>query len=392
MLGFSQERGHLEVEAGIEWPALIAQCHELQRGGAAPGWGIAQKQTGADRLTLGGTASANAHGRGLTLKPFVGDVEALQVVDANGDLRLCSRAENPELFRLIVGGYGLFGIISSVTLRLAPRRKLERVVEVVTAEILATRFEQRIADGFLYGDFQFVIDPRAEDFLRRGVFSCYRPVANATPMLATQRELSDDDWKELLYLAHVDKNAAFERYSSYYLTTSGQLYWSDTHQLSPYFDGYHRAIEKRLHTPEGSEVITELYVPRPRLGDFLAAAAGSLREHGDEVVYGTVRLIERDDETLLAWARERYACIVLNLHVVHSEEGRRRAGEAFRGLIDLAIARGGSFYLTYHRYATRTQLEACYPRFLEFLRKKLEYDPQERFQSDWYRHTRRLLT
>jgi hypothetical protein len=54
----------------------------------------------------------------------------------------------------------------------------------------------------------------------------------------------------------------------------------------------------------------------------------------------------------------------------------------------MAIRRNGSFYLTYHRHATRAQLEACYPRLREFLRLKRAYDPREQFQSDWYRHYR----
>ena len=38
-------------------------------------WAIAQKQTGADRLSLGGAIAANIHGRGLTLPPLVADIE-----------------------------------------------------------------------------------------------------------------------------------------------------------------------------------------------------------------------------------------------------------------------------------------------------------------------------
>ncbi len=56
-------------------------------------------------------------------------------------------------------------------------------------------------------------------------------------------------------------------------------------------------------------MISELYVPRPALDEFLSAAARSLRAHEADVVYGTVRLVERDDETVLAWAREPWACI-----------------------------------------------------------------------------------
>ena len=36
------------------------------------------------------------------------------LVDAAGALRRCSRTENRELFQLAIGGYGLFGVITSV--------------------------------------------------------------------------------------------------------------------------------------------------------------------------------------------------------------------------------------------------------------------------------------
>ena len=47
-----------------------------------PRWGIVQKQTGADRLSLGGALSCNAHGRGLALKPIVDQVESFDLLDA----------------------------------------------------------------------------------------------------------------------------------------------------------------------------------------------------------------------------------------------------------------------------------------------------------------------
>ena len=74
-----------------------------------------------------------------------------------------------------------------------------------------------------------------------------------------------------------------------------------------------------------------------------------------------------------------------------TESGVARAAYSFRRLIDLAAARGGSYYLTYHRWATRAQLEACHPRFGEFLRLKQQYDPGELLQSEWYRHHRDLF-
>jgi FAD/FMN-containing dehydrogenase len=57
----------------------------------------------------------------------------------------------------------------------------------------------------------------------------------------------------------------------------------------------------------------------------------------------------------------------------------------------LAARRGGTYYLTYHRYATRNQVESCYPQFAEFLRLKKKYDSEEIFQSDWYRRYRTMF-
>ena len=53
---------------------------------------------------------------------------------------------------------------------------------------------------------------------------------------------------------------------------------------------------------------------------------------------------------------------------------------------DAALRRGGSFFLTYHRHASRRQLECAYPQFSGFLAEKRRHDPQGLFCSDWYRH------
>jgi FAD/FMN-containing dehydrogenase len=384
-LHLDRERGILAVESGIEWPELIDHYLAVQNRDRRP-WGIAQKQTGADRLTMAGTMAANAHGRGLKMKPFISNVESFVLVDATGAVRTCSRTENPELFRLVHGGYGLFGIVTSLQLRLVPRKKIERVVEIRTLDDLTTAFEQRVSSGFEFGDFQFSVQRDSDDYLHKGVFSCYRPVPMETPVPAAQKQLSDENWRQLLYLAHTDPKKAFERYAEYYLSTNGQVYWSDTHQLSIYPDNYHREIDEKLHAPyAASEIIAEIDVPRPLLKGFFDEVREDFRRNKVDLIYGTVRIIERDDESFLPWAKQPYACTIFNLHTVHSPEGIQRSSDAFRRLIDISARRGGSYYLTYHRDATRRQIESCYPQFGEFLRLKKKYDPEERFQSNWYR-------
>jgi FAD/FMN-containing dehydrogenase len=388
VLDLDADRGLVTVEAGLDWPRLVT--HLLWAfPDPASAWGIIQKQTGADRLTIGGALSANIHGRGLRLRPFIADVESFDLVGPRGELTTCSRAVNPRLFASAIGGYGLFGVIARVTLRLARRRRVERRVTIGRVDDLPQAFEMRVREGFEYGDFQFAIDPASREFLQVGVFSCYRAVALDVPEPPGQRALTARDWQRLVRLAHVDKSRAFAEYARYYMATDGQIYWSDTHQLAEYHDGYHTELDGS--GAPGSEMISELYVPRAALPAFMAAVRADARQHDVDIIYGTVRIIERDDESALPWARERWACIVFNLHVSHTVEGVAKAANDFRRLIDRAIELGGSYYLTYHRWARVDQVLACYPGLPGVLREKARHDPQGIFGSDWHTHHAELV-
>lgn len=391
VLAFDAEQGIVEVEAGIEWPQLIEHLTRSQEGGQKQ-WGIVQKQTGADRLSIGGALASNVHGRGLTLKPIIDQVDSFTLMNHAGEMLRCSRDQNSELFRLVIGGYGLFGIVTSIRLRLWERKKVQRIVEIRDSKNIMQSFEQRIADGYLYGDFQFATDSNRDSFLRRGVFSCYRPVDPATPLTEHPTRFHPEDWARLTYYSHKYKRRAFDVYTRRYLATSGQVYWADSQLSGAYVDNYHQELDRKLGAKvKATEMITEIYVPRDSLFDFLEQARIELRKQEANVIYGTIRLIEKDEESFLRWAREPFACVIFNLHVTHDSVGLESAGRAFRSLIDLGIQHAGSYYLTYHRFATRQQVEACYPQLSEFLQMKLKHDPDEVFQSEWYRHYKKMF-
>ena len=386
-----QELGFVEAGAGLMWPELLEGLLEQQEGQDAV-WSIRQKQTGADDLTLGGSLAANIHGRGLQMRPIIDDVEAFTLIDGSGCRHRCSRGENKELFGLAIGGYGCFGVITSVLLRLTPRQKVERLVEITTMDRVVSVLEARLASGCLHRDFQFSIDESSSDFLNRGVLSSYRPVDSARGMPPARNDLGTTDWEELIHLAHHDRAKVFQVYSDFYLSSHRSLYWSDTHQLSVYLEDYHSKLDHDCGAKvPASEMISELYVPREHLTRFMEKAATLLRDGKVPVIYGTVRLIQKDDESFLAWAQHDFACIIFNLHTEHDREGIARSSAAFRALIDVALEFGGSYYLTYHRWARRDQVERAHPQFCGFLEKKEHYDPGHRFQSEWWKHHRNLL-
>ena len=391
VIAFDQQTGIITVESGITWGSLIPYIIQQQKGSNIQ-WGITQKQTGADEITIGGSLAANAHGRGLTLQPIIQDIVSFRMINGNGEALIVSRSENPDLFKLAIGGYGLFGVITSVDIQLSTRQQLQRSVEVVELSALSQLFEDRVNDGYLYGDFQFNINQKSSDFLTVGIFSSYRPVAPLQSMPKPKQRLSKAKWEQLLVLTVSDKQKAYEMYRDYYKSTDGQYYWSDTHQLSVYNPDYMDVIHDALPQYNNhSLMISELYVPLNQLESFMMSVKTLAKDTKMNIAYGTVRLIKQDTESVLAWANQDYACVIFNLMVDHSAAGIATAKQQFQALIDQALKRNGSFFLTYHRWATQSQVLTAYPQFPEFLNQKLKHDPNERFQSNWYRHYKQML-
>ncbi len=257
---------------------------------------------------------------------------------------------------------------------------------------------RRFAQVCLYGDFQFVIDPRDPSFLQRGVFACCREVddPDAPTVDDTSADLQPDAWLRLLRLAHDDKAAAFRLYAPHCVGTHGNRDRADTMQLSTYLPGHAEVLA--AHGRTGSEpsvpetrVIGDHDVPRERIAVCMDAAGDVLRSHGVEVIHGTIRSILRDTTSFLPWAKDDYACVVFNLRTPHDEAGRRHTAEAFRGLIDAALDLDGSFFLTCHRLATRERMLRAHPRLPESRATKRRHGPEGRFVSDGYRQVSMLL-
>ena len=204
------------------------------------------------------------------------------------------------------------------------------------------------------------------------------------PIPAQQRALSAADWKKLLWLAHFDKTARLRRYAAHYLATTGQVYWSDTHQLSTYIDDYHRRSTRRSAARGRPRSSAELYVPRAGWRTSCRRRPTTSRLEAD-VIYGTIRLIERDDESFLAWAKEPYACIDLQ----PARRPHARGGSSARPTLPPPDR---------HRRSARRQLlpdvsplgdaravEPLLSAVPGVPARQARVRPGRAFQSDWYR-------
>jgi FAD/FMN-containing dehydrogenase len=135
----------------------------------------------------------------------------------------------------------------------------------------------------------------------------------------------------------------------------------------------------------------KLLLPPERLETFLAEARAICEEWRMPLGGVRVRRTREEADTFLRWARRDYAAVTLGLAEPPVLGAAVRAAQLRRGLLDAAIASGGSFLLHCTPDATRAHTEACYPQLPKFLAEKRRLDPGERLVNAWYRHYRRLF-
>ncbi|HEV7966744.1 MAG TPA: hypothetical protein VGP19_04195 [Candidatus Acidoferrales bacterium] len=141
--------------------------------------------------------------------------------------------------------------------------------------------------------------------------------------------------------------------------------------MSPYPLHDHRVVDQATKAGDpGTDVITGVSVPRSAWFDVFEKIRPYFLKNEIDNVYGTFRMVGRDDETFLAWARERLACAIFTVHAEPTSRGLARLAGACRGTIDKAANRGGRYHLSYHRYASRKQVERCYPQFWSFCNRR----------------------
>ncbi|CAF5155546.1 unnamed protein product, partial [Rotaria sp. Silwood1] len=96
------------VEAGATWTHVI---NKLNLYGRSPV--VMQSYC---TFSVAGTISVNAHGI-TSDHAMIESVISIEYIDMNGKIDECSREKKSQLFSLIIGGYGLFGIITRLRLK-----------------------------------------------------------------------------------------------------------------------------------------------------------------------------------------------------------------------------------------------------------------------------------
>jgi FAD-linked oxidoreductase len=134
MLDADPASGLVRVGAGTVLAELNEELHSL---------GLAMENLGdIDHQTVAGAISTGTHGTGAKLRNISAQVEAVELVTAEGGVRELDGAA-PDLLRAARVGVGALGAISAVTLRCVPAFTLLRVDSPQPREEVLDSFDER---------------------------------------------------------------------------------------------------------------------------------------------------------------------------------------------------------------------------------------------------------
>jgi FAD/FMN-containing dehydrogenase len=357
----------LTVQSGARWAEVVPYLNKQ-------GYSIAVMQSNND-FSVGGTMSANAHGWQPDRPPFASTVESFRLMLADGKVVQCSRQENAQLFSLVLGGYGLFGIILDVNLRVVPDRlySAHRVV-IPSRDYIKTYRQQVAADvGMAYG--RLSVAP--ESFLQEAILTTYHQIPGNRPLDISP---SESGLARAVFLGSIGSDYG------------KQLRWQ-LEKVSGGEAGSQVSRNQILNRPSSlfgnrnqaqTDILHEYFIPPESFALFLEKCRQILPRYKVDLLNVTVRNVYPDRDTLLRYADREMFGLVMLFHQQRNPINDATMQALTQELIEAALEVGGRYYLPYRLHATPEQFDRAYPQATKFFQLKRKYDPNEVFQNYFY--------
>jgi FAD/FMN-containing dehydrogenase len=380
----------MTVQPGATW-------HDIQNA-LHPDFAVKAMQS-SDIFSVGGSISVNAHGMDHRAGSVLGTVRSLRLMRADGTVINCSRTENAELLRYVVGGYGLFGVILSAELDIVANDVYRTSRRVIAAAEFPNVFAAEIENDLQLGLFYGHLSTAPGSLLDEMIVYRYDHVADASP--ANQPSLGEAGAVRLkrLLLNLAKKGDLFR-----------EMKWYAEKQLEPRAESC--TVERTAAMGEGeaclvtrndpmhdsvpylfnalandTDILHEYFFPRAAYRAMIDGARDILRRRNASLLNASLRVVHAED-TALSYAREPSFSLVLYINQATDRGGNDAMRALTRELIDLTLANDGRFFLPYQLHYTASQLLAAYPELPTFLAAKDKFDPGGLFVSTWYRAIR----
>src|SRR6187401_3025671 len=160
------------VQPGATWHDIQNMLH--------PRFAVRAMQS-TDIFSVGGSISVNAHGMDHQAGSIAGTVRELGVMLADGTVVTCSRSDNADLFRHVVGGYGLFGVIVSATLDITENAVYRTSREVISSDGFPAYFAREIEPDKDFGLFYGHLSTAPGNLLADMIVYRYQKIADEAP-------------------------------------------------------------------------------------------------------------------------------------------------------------------------------------------------------------------
>jgi FAD/FMN-containing dehydrogenase len=365
-LAIDAEARVMRVGGGALWRDVVPALN-------AAGFSPAVMQSNND-FSIGGTLSVNAHGWHANSPPAASTVRRLRLLTADGTVVECG--PDDELFGLVLGGYGLFGVILEAEIAILPNAMyVPDFAAMPTRDYVAAFAEKVAAPGspveMAYG--RLSVDPGS--LFEEAVLGWYVPVPETRGAVLPLPALANGGMQRLVF-----RNAAGSD------TGKALRWWLER-------EAERASRNSLLNEPAAvfanreagsTDILHEYFVPRARLWDFAQAARAVIRRDQGNLLNVTVRDVRRDEHSALAYAREDVFGLVMLFVQERSVAGEERMQRMTRGLIDAALDAGGTYYLPYRLHATGEQLRRAYPAWDEVVAAQRRHDPKGVFRNGLY--------
>ena len=375
MRGFNKmeidkENNILHVGSGTMWSDIIPFLDKYEKS-------VSVMQSN-NSFTVGGSISVNCHGWQHNSAPIASTVESLRMVKPDGSVVKCNRQENAELFSLVLGGYGLFGVILDVDLRITDNACYRCERYVFKSEDYVKWFDEKINKtkytGMAYGR----LDITPQNFLNEAILCAFQNQRQNIPPLTDpamdklRREVfrgsvGNDYGKELRWTMEKNMGEVLAEHD----VSRNQLL---NESVSVY--------ENRSNT--SVDILHEYFVPKDSVGAFIRQLKIIIPRNKADLLNVTIRNVKEDKDTYLCYANQEVFGFVMLFNQEKTDAGEFKMKKLTQELIDAAIQLGGKYYLPYRLHATREQFYKAYPRAGEFFKMKRKYDPGEIFQNKFY--------
>jgi FAD/FMN-containing dehydrogenase len=356
------------VAAGTRWSVVI---RELDKIGFSP-----KVMQSNNDFSVASTFSVNAHGWPVSFSGGGTTARSIKLLLANGEHITCSRTENADVFRAALGGYGLLGIITELEMEMVPNAALVPTYTHMPAEEFGNAFAKALENKNIqmaYGRMNVAI----ENFFQQALMITYEaggdqsnlPAAEGSGFISKisrdifRQQVGSDRWKSLRWGVEARVNP---------LINSGSTRNSLMNEPVVTLDD---------RDPRRTDILHEYFVSPNRFAEFVQACRDVIPSSFQEMMNITLRFVDTDKDSILAYATEQRIASVLLFSQEKSERAEADMARMTHDLIERVLAIGGTYYLPYRPHATVDQFKRGYQRHAEFVSAKRTYDPGLSFRN-----------